>query len=106
MAVASESGEGGVTYGPDAQPDVLFQGDGLKRGLCRAENRVRCMSREIRLAASCIRRGLGGEVASETNRRWIKNHAWPARREAQQAVIAYRGLIAEREMQRSVLGVS
>lgn len=92
-----------MTYGRDAQPD-MYHGDGLLRGLHRSESQVRCLARQIRFEIASIRRSENPDhiLAGKT---WIKG-TWAARRSAQQAVISYRGLIAEREMQRSVLEAS
>jgi hypothetical protein len=86
----------------DHQPDIRFQGDALKRGLHRAEARVSCLARNIRIEIIAIRNS-EDEGRKSVGRTWIKQ-ALAARREAQQSAIAYRGLIAERDMQASVLG--
>lgn len=90
-----------MTIGRDAQPDIRFQGDGLARGLHRAQSRVNCLARNIRFEIGCIRRRPDDAKYAATARKWIKA-AWGARREAQQGVVAYRGLIAEREQQRGL----
>lgn len=89
-----------MTYGRDAQPD-MYHGDGFLRGLHQAQSQVRCLSRQIRLEITSIRRSESPKHIL-ASKKWIKG-TWGARRCAQQAVLSYKGLIAEREMQRSVL---
>lgn len=90
-----------MTYGPDAQPDIRFQGDGLKRGLRQAENTVRCYTREIRHENRSINGGWYDEPSKAAGRVWIAQ-TQAARRGALQSVIAYRNLIAERDIPRGL----
>ncbi len=85
----------------DHQPDILFQGDTLRRGLYRAQGEVAFLSRNIarELAAMAAiddpaRRGAG--------RAWILA-AQARRRRALAAAAAYRRLIAEREQSAGLL---
>jgi len=78
----------------DHQPDILFQGDTLRRGLHRARGEMAFLSRNIALelvamsAAGCpARKGAG--------RTWILG-AQARRRRALADAAAYRRLIAER----------
>lgn len=90
-----------MTYGRDAQPDILFQGDGLKRGLHHYAARVSCLTRNIAEENRAINSGLHDEQRKAAGRVWIAQ-VQAARRSAQQSVIAYRGLIAEREQTRGL----
>lgn len=87
-----------MTYGPDAQPDIRFQGDGLQRGLHRSQSRVLLLSRLIRDEIRTVRR-LREENSREAGRsvKWIRD-AWVARGNAQVTAAQYRVLIAERDM--------
>lgn len=78
----------------DHQPDILFQGDSLKRGLHRARAEADFLSRGIALELAAIaaahdpaRKGAG--------RVWIRR-AQACRRKALADAAAYRRLIAER----------
>lgn len=84
-----------MTHGRDAQPDIQFQGDGLKRGLCKARGRVSCWTREVRLTIFAIRDN------PKDKKEWnYLLDAWKTRRTCQERVKAYRLLIAQRDMQR------
>ena len=79
----------------DHQPDILFQGDTLRRGLYRARGEVAFLSRNIALELAAMaaaddpaRRGAG--------RAWIFA-AQDRRRKALATAADYRRLIAERE---------
>lgn len=85
-----------MTYGADAQPDIRHQGDGLQRGLHRAAARVACLTRNISIELQAIR-AHADPARKAAGRVWIVQ-AQGARREALQAELAYRGLIAERDM--------
>ena len=78
----------------DHQPDILFQGDTLRRGLHRARGEIAFLSRNIALELAAMaatedpaRRGAG--------RAWILDAQF-RRRKAMAAAAAYRHLIAER----------
>ena len=90
---------------PNHQPDIRFQGDGLARGLHQAESRVNCLTRLVAAENWSINNGQLDERYKARSRVWIAQ-AQAARREAQQNVVAYRNLIAERDMQSRVLEVS
>jgi hypothetical protein len=85
----------------DHQPDILFQGDTLRRGLHRARGEAAFLSRNIALeliamaaAADPARKGAG--------RAWILD-AQARRRKALADADAYRRLIAERAQMTGVL---
>ncbi len=86
-----------MTHGRDAQPDILFQGDGLKRGLCKAQGRVSCWTREVHLTIFAIRKW-----PKDKKEREYFLDAWKTRRACQERVKAYRLLIAQRDAHRSV----
>jgi hypothetical protein len=78
----------------DHQPDILFQGDSLRRGLHRARAEAAFLSRNIALELAAIadahdpaRKGAG--------RAWVLC-AQACRRKALADAAAYRRLIAER----------
>ena len=85
----------------DHQPDILFQGDGLRRGLHRARAEAAFLSRNIALELAAIadaddpaRKGAG--------RAWVLC-AQACRRKALADAGAYRRLIAEREQMSAVI---
>ena len=85
----------------DHQPDILFQGDTLRRGLHRARGEIAFLSRNIALelvamaaAGDAARRGAG--------RAWILS-AQARRRKALADAAAYRRLIAERRQMAGVV---
>ena len=86
----------------DHQPDILFQGDGLARGLVRNANRVALLTRLIRAETESIARNTDPSYKG-ASRVWIAQ-AQAARREALASERAYRGLIAERDELERVAG--
>jgi hypothetical protein len=84
----------------DHQPDILFQGDTLRRGLHRARGEVAFLSRNIALELAAMA-AMDDPVQRGAGRAWILA-AQARRRKALAAAATYRRLIAERE-QMSVL---
>jgi hypothetical protein len=79
----------------DHQPDILFQGDALRRGLHRARGEVAFLSRNI--AVQLIAMAATADPARKgAGRTWILD-AQARRRKALADAAAYRRLIAERE---------
>ncbi len=85
----------------DHQPDILFQGDTLRRGHHRAHGEVAFLSRNI--AVELVAMAAAGDPARRgAGRAWILD-AQARRRKALADAAAYRRLIAERaEMARVV----
>ncbi len=78
----------------DHQPDILFQGDTLRRGLHRARGEVAFLSRNI--ALELVAMAAAGDPARRgAGRTWILG-AQARRRKALADAAAYRRLIAER----------
>lgn len=83
---------------PNHQPDCRFGEDGLMRGLHQARSSVANWSRQIRAEIKFLRTAQDPHRIAR-GKAWIEE-AWAWRRSKQQAVVAYRGLIAERDMNR------
>lgn len=85
----------------DHQPDILFQGDTLRRGLHRALGEAAFLSRNI--AVELVAMAATGDPARRgAGRTWILG-AQARRRKALANAAAYRRLIAERgQMARAV----
>lgn len=79
----------------DHQPDILFQGDTLRRGLHRARGEVAFLNRNIALELAAMD-AMDDPVRRGAGRTWILA-AQTRRRRAVAAAAAYRRLIAERE---------
>ncbi|MDH3596296.1 MAG: hypothetical protein OEU09_03345 [Rhodospirillales bacterium] len=78
----------------DHQPDILFQGDALRRGLHRARGEAAFLSRNI--ALELVAMAAAGDPARRgAGRAWILG-AQARRRKALADAAAYRRLIAER----------
>ena len=78
----------------DHQPDILFHGDTLRRGLHRARGEVAFLSRNI--AVELVAMAAAGDPARRgAGRAWILG-AQARRRKALANAAAYRRLIAER----------
>ncbi len=86
----------------DHQPDILFQGDTLRRGLHRARGDVAFLSRNIALELAAMA-AVDDPARQGAGRAWILA-AQARRRKAMAAVAAYRRLIAERDQMAVVVG--
>jgi hypothetical protein len=78
----------------DHQPDILFQGDTLRRGLHHARGEVAFLGRNIALELLAMA-AAGDPARKGAGRAWILG-AQARRRKALADVAAYRRLIAER----------
>ncbi len=88
----------------DHQPDILFQGDTLRRGLYRARGEVAFLCRNIALELAAM-------AASEDPARRGAGRAWilaaqARRRKALATAAAYRRLIDEREQAAALLAAT
>lgn len=86
----------------DHQPDILFQGDTLRRGLYRARGDVAFLSRNIALELAAMA-AIDDPARQGAGRAWIFA-AQARRRKAMATAAAYRRLIAERERMAVVVG--
>ena len=85
----------------DHQPDILFQGDTLRRGLHRARGEVAFLSRNIAVELVAMA-DTGDPGRKGAGRAWILG-AQARRRKALADATAYRRLIAEREQMARVV---
>jgi hypothetical protein len=87
----------------DHQPDILFQGDTLRRGLHRARAEAAFLSRNIAFELVAMAR-TGDPARKGAGRAWILC-AQTRRRKVLADAAAYRHLIAEREQMAGIVPI-
>ena len=88
----------------DHQPDILFQGDGLKRAQHRALSEAGFLTRNIAIELAAVAQS-DDPARKGAARAWIIE-AQARRRKVLADARAYRALIAERDMAARVLGLA